>query len=199
MFYIYGNYTKNSINDEIYLCSIDPGKTNFAIRIESRNIDGNIKVLLYELINLRDDYFTELTKYLDSKLDILNKCNIFVMEEQQTKNRIIYRIAQHVLSYFIIVINKNQSSLFYEINPRLKERLGYNVDKKSMPNNGEQKTIKMWSINKAIELLQQRGDKISLNVINNAKKKDDLADVVCQLESFCKFVDIFKIFKDEKC
>jgi hypothetical protein len=44
--------------------------------------------------------------------------------------------------------------------------------------------VKKWSISKAIEILSNYNDINGLNILNKEKKKDDLADTVCQIESF---------------
>ena len=194
MFNIYGKIDTSIDLDELCLCSIDPGKTNFAIRIECRNKDGEIKVLLYDLIALGQNYFETLTDFFNKNIELLEKCSIFIMEQQLTKNLIVYRIAQHVISFFIIKLN-NGKRIFYEIDARLKERIGYKNEKSTTKKKNDQKLIKTWSIDKAYELCKKRNDEFSINILNKSKKKDDLADVICQLQAFCEFIDVFSIFK----
>lgn len=197
MFNIYGKLNDKILTDEISICSIDPGKTNFAIRIECRKRDGTINVLLYELVALGNNYFEKLTDYFNEHINLLKKCTIFLMEHQLVKNIDVFRIAQHVLSYFIIRLN-NGKRLFYEINPRLKERIGYKDEKNATVKNSSQKLIKTWSINKAYELCNERNDLLSKRILDVSKKKDDLADVICQMQAFCENVDIFENFTEKE-
>jgi len=48
----------------------------------------------------------------------------------------------------------------------------------------EQRDRKKWSVNKAIEILTCRGEMDILEEMTSVKKKDDLADVLVQLQSF---------------
>ena len=48
----------------------------------------------------------------------------------------------------------------------------------------EQRDRKKWSVNKAIEILTCRGEMDILENLTSVKKKDDLADVLVQLQSF---------------
>ena len=43
---------------------------------------------------------------------------------------------------------------------------------------------KKWSVQKAVEILTMRGESNILESLTTAKKKDDLADVVCQLQAY---------------
>ena len=50
---------------------------------------------------------------------------------------------------------------------------------------------KKWCIQKGLDILKDRGDEDTTQIITRSKKKDDLCDVICQLQSFkiLKYVD----------
>ena len=50
---------------------------------------------------------------------------------------------------------------------------------------------KKWCIQKGLDILNDRFDKDTIQIITKSKKKDDLCDVICQLQSFkiLKYVD----------
>jgi hypothetical protein len=50
---------------------------------------------------------------------------------------------------------------------------------------------KKWAVEKAIEIFIQRGDMTTLDELTGKRKRDDLADVLLQLQSFkfLRYVD----------
>ena len=48
----------------------------------------------------------------------------------------------------------------------------------------EKSRRKKWSVEQSIEILNNRGEIKILNKLTSAKKKDDLADVITQLQAF---------------
>ena len=43
---------------------------------------------------------------------------------------------------------------------------------------------KTWCIKKAMSIIENRNDQHTLTQIKKSKKKDDLCDVICQLQAF---------------
>lgn len=183
------------------ICSIDPARDNFAIRVETRPKDHEtedfITCQLFEKLDLRKmavvldnpgDYlkiFDVLSSFLDLHLELLQTCHIFVMERQQIPENVwTNRIAQHTLSYLLLKMKDTPLlPIILEIDPKVK---GQQLE---APTGLNYNALKKWSTETAISLLTLRQDEYSLAVFSKYKtKKDDLADTVCQIEA------LFRLF-----
>ena len=185
--------------DRIRIISIDPGTTHYAIRVEERNIrnTGPIITLHFDKVGLKKDeqelsadlvspVYSFITNYLDQYLDLFKTCHMVIVEKQLSINYRAVRMSQHTISYFMIHLKNISPSLpmIFEIIPKLKGReLG-------VPPNLNERGLKLWAVEKARELLFERGDQKGLEVLNRKdpvtrrkEKKDDLSDTVCQIEA----------------
>lgn len=183
--------------DRIRIISIDPGITHYAIRVEERNIKTPdvIKTILYDKIGLKkteqelssdlvSPLYTFVSTFLDQHRNLFKTCHIVLIEKQLPVNYRAVRMSQHSLTYFMFLLKNQEPQLpmFFEIDPKLKgSELG-------APPYLNAKGIKVWAIEKAKELLTERGDSYGLKILNRKvngrkEKKDDLADVVCQIEA----------------
>ena len=200
---IYTAYNPHTIDlthrvnsNKIRIISVDPGISNFCIRVEERGIKDYIpiKTLLFDKMHLRRDeveltddlicqYYTTLNNYLDDRLDLFKTCDMVIVEKQLPINYKAVRISQHVITYFMVHL-KNIPSLpiIFEIDPKLKGReLGASSHLNS-------KGLKHWAVEEATKLLTIRNDQHGIEVLRkNKKKADDLADTVCQIEAFFSF------------
>jgi hypothetical protein len=190
--------------DTIRIISIDPGVTNFAIRVEERNVKtpGPIKTLHFDKIGLKKDeqelskdlvcpVYSFITTYLDKYLDLFKTCHMVIIEQQLPVNYRAVRMSQHSLAYFMIHLKdiKPQLAMFFEVKPQLKGReLG-------APPTLNERGIKSWAVEKARELLTDRGDKVGLDILDRKdpitkrkEKKDDLSDTVCQIEALFSYL-----------
>ncbi len=190
--------------DRIRVISIDPGTTHYAIRVEERNIRNNdlIKTLHFDKIGLKKDdqelssdlvcpVYSFIGNYLDKYLDLFKTCHMVIIEKQLPVNYRAVRMSQHTITYFMIHLKNIEPNLpmIFEIKPQLKGReLG-------APPNLNERGIKLWAIDKAIELLTDRGDSLGLQIMarkdpitGRKEKKDDLSDTVCQLEAFFSYL-----------
>ena len=195
--------TKRNWPDRIRVISIDPGITHYAIRVEERNIRsvGPIKTLHFDKVGLKKDeqelsddlvcpVYSFITNYLDQHLDLFKTCHVVIIEKQLPVNYRAVRMSQHTLSYFMVHLKDIVPNLamFFEVNPQLKGReLG-------APPNLNERGIKMWAVDKARELLTDRGDMVGLAVLNRKdpitnrkEKKDDLSDTICQAEALFSY------------
>lgn len=182
------------------ICSIDPARDNFAIRVETRpktkEEHGFITCQLFDHLNLKkiagnlDDtgeylkIFDVLSSFLDSHLELLNTCHIFLVERAQVpENYWLNRIEQHIVSYLLIRFKDNELlPIILELDPKVKGR-----ELEAPP--VVYHALKKWSVDTAISLLEIRQDEYSLDILRKMKtKKDDLADTVCQIEA------LFKLF-----
>ena len=184
-------------SDRIRIISVDPGVSHFSLRVEERNIKKNdiIKTLLYDKVGLKKEdqeltndneskIFTFIHEFLDQHIDLFKTCHMVIIEKQLPVNYRCVRISQHVLTFFMVHLKNITPSLpmFFEVAPTLKGReLG-------APPNLNERGIKLWAVEKAMELLYIREDNIGLGVlerkVNGRKeKKDDLSDTLLQIEA----------------
>ena len=189
--------------DRIRVISVDPGVTHYAIRVEERNIkrDDIIKTLLYDKIGLKKDeqeldkdnvcpVYSYISNYLDQYRELFKTCHMVIIEKQLPVNYRAVRMSQHTLTYFTILLKdiEPQLAMFFEVNPTLKGReLG-------VPPNLNERGLKLWAVDKTRELLTDRNDVEGLEILNRKvkgrkEKKDDLADVVCQIEALFSYFD----------
>jgi hypothetical protein len=183
--------------------SIDPAVKNMGFRIERRYPDGRILPLAYTRRNFFvappvDDagkpvveasmvYETyELaTRFLDEFEPMFMQSHIVIIERQVPQNYKAVRFSQHIISYFTLKLKNNPLlPIIVEVDNKLKSRqLG-------APRGIGERQVKMWLVEKAKELLQMRQDTWSLNLLTKERKKDDLADVICQVEAFFSYMGL---------
>ena len=170
--------------------SIDPGEVHFCIRIEKRPDVGVITPELYTKVCLSDmatnpetglcQTYTTLTTFLDQYVDLFETSHMIIIERQLPINYKMVRLSQHVVSYFCMKLKDAPLlPLITEVAPTLKsQQLG-------APKGLSPKEVKLWTIDKAIELLGYRNDHESIRTIKDAPKSkmDDFADVVAQIEA----------------
>lgn len=194
---------ENRINVEenfIQCVSIDPGSVNFCIRIERRYSDGKIYHLFSENIQIKDivipekqDYvycstYFNLFKFLDSSplSEFISESHYVIIERQLAFNHTAVAVMTSLMSYFTLKLRNNLChSMIYVISPKLKNKVLFPNVKSSVT----KKELKRMSIERASILLLLRGDGNNLTTLYHSKKMDDLADVICQSEAFCKSRD----------
>lgn len=180
--------------------SIDPGglrKNNsrsFALRIEKRPMDSNGEIIseIFEVVKFihpDDEYlkqnsisqiYSRITVYLNRYKEYYFKSHVIIIEQQPPINTQSVRVMQHVISYFTILLaNAKLLPLIIEIDNTLKTGM------LNSPPNLNENGKKIWSIEMANIILRLRGDKTSIKIMNENKKKDDLADSILQIEALC--------------
>ena len=180
------------IQDHLIFVSIDIGKKNLSMRIEQRFFKGKIIPIAYDItpvyaVEPNDDNTVTLStsqnlyRFLNTYKDYFFRCHYVLVERQLPFNYQAVRISIHVLSYFAMLLADTPLlPQLIEINSKLKGRL------LGAPGNLTDTGLKAWAVEEALKILEWREDKWSLDVLKKAKKKDDLADVVVQIEAFCK-------------
>lgn len=173
-------------------CSIDVGVKNFALRVERRYANGACVPVLFEKIDfmgkeggssaVNPEMYKNAIVYLVSRWDIIKTCSLVAMERQMSVNYKSSCVFVFVLSYFLSRIDEfPEDTIIMDISPKVKGRyLG-------APKGITSSQLKQWSIEKALEMLEFRGDMWSVDVILHHKGKaktkgDDLADTATQLE-----------------
>jgi hypothetical protein len=145
--------------------------------------------LYYNMMDLLDEYRT----YWD-------RCSIFVMEQQMSfgkkHNTMALKLGQNCFSYFIFKYGRFKTVIEFPSYYKT-QILGAEKDEKILKSGKvsykavDKLSRKKWSVVKASEILNDRDDTVTLQELTSKKKKDDLADVLCQLQAFkfLHFVD----------
>ncbi len=173
-----------------------------------KNIFKNGKILEHQNINLtvgvqdkknsvEIGIFLNMKNVLNSFSEILDTCDIILIEEQMSfgkrLNLTAVKLAQHLYSFFLFS-NKMTEIPEIVIIPAYQKTqiLGLAREKKGMLKSGKgwkYKAVspyvrKQWAVKKALEICSLRNDKETEKRIQNSRKKDDLSDVICQLQAF---------------
>ena len=132
--------------------------------------------------------FVNMTHLLDLYSEYWGNCDFILIEKQMSfgkgkTNTMALKVGQHCYSYFSI---KYPSAKIIEFPAYLKTQVlgAKKVLKKSKYQGIDKPARKKWCENKAIEILELRNDSDGLCKIRNARKRDDMADVICQLQAF---------------
>ena len=125
-----------------------------------------------------------------------DRCSAFVVEKQMQfsgrgkNNPMAQKLGQHCYSYFTFRYGRERPVV--EFSAQHKTRiLGAQKTAVGVYKNGKTKwkgltkpQRKKWCVGKATEILRARGEESILEGLTTASKRDDLADVVCQLQAF---------------
>lgn len=156
--------------------SIDPGRVNFACRLEERKEDGSIQTLLFK--KMRFEELMDIQNFFLDHHDLLSRATLCIVEKQMSINYTMIRVSQHVETYFL---TKYPNVAVFEIGSKLKV--------------GKEITIPT-----AKEILKRGNDQVGFDILykleNPVKeigkrkpkkeKLDDLCDTVCQTDAFLK-------------
>ena len=172
------------------------------ILLENHDITGDCNQKSY----LDSKTFYNMNDLLDNYQDYWDKCDIFIIEKQMSfgkkHNTMALKLGQHCWSYFSIHYGKSKEIIEFPAYYKT-QILGCTKDKKVTKTGKvtykavEKPQRKKWCVEKALEILDLRNDEESIDIITKSKKKDDLCDVICQLQSFkiLKFVDKYDDFQ----
>lgn len=165
---------------------------------------SNGKIVLYKNLDLTKNCnaklkldtltFYNMTKALDEYKEYWEKCSFFVIEEQMSFgkkiNKMAMKLAQHCYSYFVIKYPNGKIPIEFPAYNKTQILGAPKVEGKPYKNGKvrykamEKGARKKWSVEKAIEILTCRGEIEVLETLTTSKKKDDLADVLTQLQAF---------------
>lgn len=186
------------LSDCCVVTSIDPAPKNFALRIEKRYASGQVETVYMDTVDfcrnvknvkVEPRMLNRIVDHLDSLEPWIQESNIIAVERQMSKNYISSRIYQHIITYFMLKIKTYPSTCFLiDISAKLKSKV------LQAPSGLSYYGLKKWSIEKSLELLEQRGDEWSVNKIKAhrdkvATKADDLADTVIQIEAWFRYIN----------
>lgn len=167
-------------------------KTGKLIFLENCNISSEFSKKNY----FDKEIFYNLTDLFDKHSSILDTCDIFVIEQQMgfgkgKTNTLALKIAQHAFSYFAIVYGREKVIIDFPAYYKTIVLGAEKEEKKTLKGvkytNISKPKRKKWSVVMARKILETRQDGFLENFEKN-KKKDDVADVICQLQAF-KFLN----------
>lgn len=144
---------------------------------------------------LDPETFHNMTETLEKYKEAWDKCDVFIIEKQMQFgariNPMAMKLGQHCYSYFAIKYGKTKKILefpaYYKTQTLGAEKI---PTKKTKTGKQSYKSIdkparKKWCVSKALEILKSReNENESVEKIEKSKKKDDLCDVVCQLQAW---------------
>lgn len=144
---------------------------------------------------LDPETFHNMTDVLDEYQEIWDHCSVFIIEKQmqfgKQINPMAMKLGQHCYSYFAFKYGRFKEIIEFPAyhKTQVLGAMKIQSSKKTKTGKYSYKAIdkpkrKKWCITKAIEILQSRGDQDSLDQIKASKKKDDLCDVICQLQAW---------------
>jgi hypothetical protein len=171
----------------------------------------NGSVVLYQNCDLTKNCNNKLTfdyEILHNLTDLLDKyknywdyCEAFVIEQQMSfgkqNNTMAIKIAQHCWSYFSFQYSRYKQIISFPAYYKTQILGAQKIEKKTKKGKISYISIdkparKKWSIEKATNILADREDFETLSNLSSNKKKDDLSDVLCQLQAFKYLVFIDK-------
>ncbi|CCV01951.1 RuvC-like Holliday junction resolvase [Invertebrate iridescent virus 22] len=117
------------------------------------------------------DVGVAMFEVMDNFKDIWDKCNIFLIERQMTINLQALKLS-HYLEAYLKIYYPNKKILNYNASKKTK-KLG-------APSLKTKQDRKKWTIQYASNILCGE----NLEYFNNLSKQDDVADVICMIESY---------------
>jgi len=159
-----------------------------------KNVDITQNCIKGKLLD--PETFHNMNDVLDKHSDEFDKCDIFIIEQQlsfgKKRNPMATKLGQHCYSYFTFKYGRFKQVIEFPAYhktqilgaPKIEKQGKKSIRYVAM----EKPKRKKWSIEKALEILALRGEE---SIISSAKKKDDLADTLTQLQAFkyLSFVD----------
>jgi hypothetical protein len=169
------------------------------------NIFQNGKTIIYKNSNISNncvngkqldtETFHNMFDLLDKYSEYWDKCCSFIVEKQMDfgkmkRNPKALKLGHYCQSYFVFRYGRFKQVIEFPAYHKT-QVLGCQKIKGKKYKNGKHKWIainkpdrKKWSIIKATEILDIRGEKNIIDSIKIKAKKDDISDCICQLEAF---------------
>lgn len=133
--------------------------------------------------------FQNMTLFLRKHISEFDKCDFIIIEQQMKINLKATKLGQHCYSFFQITYSQKEQKekkivIFpsYHKTQVLGAQKGLN--KKGKMTAMSKAKRKKWSVEKASEILNLRGEFARDALLQIQKKKDDLADTITQLQAF---------------
>jgi len=168
-----------------------------------KNIYRNGRTILYKNSDLTEgcaqgsyidtETYHNMNSLLDQHIEYFDKCSYFVIEQQMSfgkrHNTLCLKLGQHCYSYFTFMYSRFKTIIEFPAYHKTQVLGAEKLEKKTKTGKVTYKAIdkparKKWTVVKAKEIFTERGDEDSLELLTKASKRDDLADVVSQLQAF---------------
>lgn len=128
--------------------------------------------------------FITMNRTLDQYREYWDKCSVFLVEQQMSfgknRNTMALKLGQHCLSYFLF---------YYDT---FKQAIEFPAYHKTQVLGGPKKITKYqrkkWAVARMKEMLENRGDKETLALVNSLKKADDVSDTALMIQAY-KFME----------
>jgi hypothetical protein len=142
---------------------------------------------------LDSEMYYNMTDLLDKYREYWDKCSYFIIEQQMSfgkrHNTMALKLGQHCYSYFSIAYGRFKSVVDFPAYHKTQLLGAQKLEKKTKAGKTSYKAVdkparKKWAIEKAKEILTIRGEDDMMEHLCSSKKKDDIADVLCQLEAW---------------
>jgi hypothetical protein len=165
----------------------------------------NGKTIIYKNSNISNncvngkqldtETFYNMFDLLDKYSEYWDKCCSFIVEKQMDfgkmkRNPKALKLGHYCQSYFVFRYGRFKQVIEFPAYHKT-QVLGCQKIKGKKYKNGKHKWTainkpdrKKWSIIKATEILDIRGEKNIIDSIKTKAKKDDISDCICQLEAF---------------
>src|SRR3989344_4958383 len=145
---------------------------------------------------LDPETFFNMNSVLDSHILYFDTCSAFVIEQQMSfgrkVNTMALKLGQHCYSYFLFRYGRVKEVVEFPAYHKTQilgaEKVVYIGKKRGKEAKKwkamEKRNRKKWSVEKAKEILEMRGESEILLNLRTVKKRDDLADTLTQLQAF---------------
>lgn len=180
-------------NDNIIVTSIDPGIVNCGVYVSCYNLKEKSHKSLYLArltFNKGENHYIESINQLEKleqENNFFSASHYIVIESQMTVSYDNTRLSQHLITYFMSTLkNKGSKPLIIEITSQAKTKL------LGCPKGLTKYQYKKWATEKAIELLEDRGEDSEnkyVQSITTNSKKDDKSDAICQYYAWIKIME----------
>lgn len=170
--------------DKHIVFSVDPGKTNFACRLEEIFSDGKVNPLIFMRIDLTQFALQEIKKFLDDNYNSLSHATVCIVERQMPINYRMVRLSQFIETYLLCM---HPQAAIFEISSKLKvgKEDCIATAYEELRANGDQKSI---------DLLDEiKKTKVEVNGKKKKIKIDDLCDTICQRKAFFETYKTLKV------
>ena len=131
-----------------------------------------------------------MVDHLDKFAEYWDKCDTFVIEMQMSfgknRNPMAVKLGQHCYSYFIFKYGRFKKTIEFPAYHKT-QILGAPkkvLDKKDKLIKMSKPERKKWAVEEAYRILTIRNESDVMDNIKTKSKKDDLSDVICQLEAY---------------
>ena len=164
-------------------------KSGHKILLENKDLTENTDKSKY----LDDLVMYNLTKMLDKYSEYWEQCDIILIEKQMSfgkiRNTMAIRLEHHTWSYFSIKYGIEKKLVVFMAYHKTQVLGAEKLETKTKTGKIRYKAVKKparkkWAIKEANRILTMREDDDTLGVIAISKKKDDLSDVIVQLQAY---------------